>query len=269
MSQIVPESSVEDSNTKTELSSTKKQVSPAKYWCFTLNNYTDDDISSIINISNQKQIDYIFGEEVGDQGTPHLQGFIRFKSKNRPMKIFSNERVHWEKTKSSFENNCAYCMKQDKYHTNIKLPKPVKLIDSEQFYEWQKNILKMIEQEPDDRDIYWYVGKQGCGKTQFIKYLVMKHNAILLSGKCADMKNGIIEYMKSNNNSTPELICCNLALEVNMNTVSYRGFEDIKDMCFYSGKYEGGMVCGNNPHLLIFANNPPASDNKKFIVVNI
>lgn len=43
-------------------------------------------------------------------------------------------------------------------------------------------------------------------------------------------------------------------------------------MCFYSGKYEGGMVVGNNPHLLVFANIEP--DTKKmsddrFIVQNI
>jgi len=27
-------------------------------------------------------------------------------------------------------------------------------------------------------------------------------------------------------------------------------------MYFYSGKYEGGMICGNCPHVLIFANEP-------------
>lgn len=28
-------------------------------------------------------------------------------------------------------------------------------------------------------------------------------------------------------------------------------------MLFYSGKYEGGMVCGPSPHLCIFANERP------------
>ena len=28
-------------------------------------------------------------------------------------------------------------------------------------------------------------------------------------------------------------------------------------MFFFSGKYEGGMVCGPNPHVLIFANDEP------------
>jgi hypothetical protein len=39
--------------------------------------------------------------------------------------------------------------------------------------------------------------------------------------------------------------------------VSFQGLEEIKDMLFYSGKYEGGMVCGPCPHMCIFANEPP------------
>jgi len=42
--------------------------------------------------------------------------------------------------------------------------------------------------------------------------------------------------------------------------MSYTGMEEIKDMFFYSGKYEGGMVCGRNPHVMVFANEPPDYD---------
>ena len=42
-----------------------------------------------------------------------------------------------------------------------------------------------------------------------------------------------------------------------MYKISYDGIEEIKDMMFYSGKYEGGMVVGKCPRFIVFANNPP------------
>lgn len=266
MTKIVPSSSGgEDSNTN----SPPRQISPAKYWCFTLNNYDENNISSIIDVCTNNKIDYIFGEEVGEQGTPHLQGFIRYTTKSRPFNTFNNDNIHWEKTKSNFDNNINYCTKQEKYYTNMIIKKPLKTIKKEQLKSWQRNIIELIENEPDERSIYWYWGEQGCGKTQFIKYLIHYYKAIVLNGKPSDMKNGIIDYMKNNNGATPELILSNIGFDKDMDNINYSGYEDIKDMVFYSGKYEGGMVCGNNPHLFIFANQPPNTDNKKFRVRNI
>jgi len=42
--------------------------------------------------------------------------------------------------------------------------------------------------------------------------------------------------------------------------VSYGGIEKIKDGCFFSGKYESGMVLYDNPHVICFANFPPVSE---------
>lgn len=76
--------------------------------------------------------------------------------------------------------------------------------------------------------------------------------------------------MKKKNDDTPKIILSNIGFDKDLSKIHYSGYEDIKDMCFYSGKYEGGMICGNNPHLIIFSNGPPETENEKFkhIVIN-
>ena len=47
-------------------------------YCFTLNNYTPEEYNAIINTN----YDYIVvGKEVGESGTPHLQGFVHHANK--------------------------------------------------------------------------------------------------------------------------------------------------------------------------------------------
>lgn len=239
------------------ISSPPKQVSPSIRWCFTLNNYTDDDISSISSMFQAEARYSVVGKEVGECGTPHLQGYIEFKRKMRPLSLGLTKSIHWEKAKGSRDSNYMYCSKDNEVVIGIGVPKPIKILPKADLYAWQLKVLDDIKVEPDDRIIYWLWSEAGgVGKTSFQKYLTVKHGACILGGKAADCRNGIVDWFKRTG-STPELVCCNVPRSFNSDYVSYEAFENIKDMLFYSGKYEGGMICGNSPHLFIFANVEP------------
>lgn len=236
-----------------------KQESPKKKWCLTLNNYTESEYSNIVSFfSSNSSNKWIIGKEIGKSGTPHLQMYINFNTKIRFTALKKIcDRLHIESARGTDIDNAKYCSKDGDYILqNLKIPKPLKLLDENNLYDFQKIILDIIKDEPSDRDIYWFKGSGNSGKTSFCKLLCAKYGAIMLGGKSADMKNGIVEY-KDINGDTPELILINLPRSFNNEYLSFTGIEECKDMCFYSGKYHGGMILGNCPHIIIMSNKLP------------
>lgn len=60
-----------------------KMVAPqAKAWCFTLNNYTPQDVERLSVLPEGVKY-LLFGREVGEGGTPHLQGLVVFEQRKR------------------------------------------------------------------------------------------------------------------------------------------------------------------------------------------
>ncbi len=254
----VPISSGGEGNT---ITSPPNTVNPAKRWCFTLNNYTEEQRCSIISKIKEKCSVGIVGKEIApnDNKTPHLQGYIEFKVKSRPKGAFGISAIHWEKAKGTRLDSIHYCSKEDKnaFSHGCVIPRKLKLISPDQLYWWQKDIIKLISDEPDERKIYWYWSLAGAtGKTSFSKYLTFHHGAVCFNGRSHDIKNGILDYY-NNQGDTPRIVILPVPRCWSTSTLNYEALENIKDMYFYSGKYEGGMICSNPPHLIVFANEPP------------
>lgn len=89
-----------------------------KYWCFTLNNYTDEEEKAIeALVGGPEGLSYvIYGKEVGDSGTPHLQGYIEFNKRigvGKVRKLFP--RAHIELRIKSQEQASSYCKKDGNF----------------------------------------------------------------------------------------------------------------------------------------------------------
>lgn len=251
MSHFVPTmSTTKDGNTK-HLS----RVAASSYWTFTLNNFTDEEFKILeIEIKNNC-LDYRVQEEIGESGTPHLQGFIHSKKRIRPMETFSNKRIHWEKCRNPSASR-SYCAKEDsatgKYILDTE--EPLDLIKPDR--PWQLGIIEMVKGKASYRDIYWYWEPFGnVGKSAFTKYLCAKHDALCVSGKSNDCKYAIVKY-KEIKKVYPKIIIFDIP-RTTLDYVNYEAIEVIKNGCFFSGKYESCQVIMNCPHIIIFANRAP------------
>lgn len=100
----------------------------AKHWCWTLNNPTDVEQQSLVALGTElpNPICYlVFGKETGENGTPHLQGFISLSSrKSFPwVKNAISERAHIEVAKGTTKQASDYCKKDGDFQEFGELPR--------------------------------------------------------------------------------------------------------------------------------------------------
>jgi hypothetical protein len=96
-------------------------MSKSRAYCFTLNNYTDLEYTAIQEIECR----YLcVGREVGESGTPHLQGYIYFdnpRSFNSVKKLLGT-RTHIEIAKGSSLQASNYCKKDGNFLEKGEIP---------------------------------------------------------------------------------------------------------------------------------------------------
>ncbi len=258
--EIVPSSAKEDGNTDSS-SLVVKQGNPAYRYCFTLNNYSESEVVQLVHQLNALCKKYIFQEEIGESGTPHLQGSIWLITRKRITALKKvNSRAHWS-TMRNEQASIDYCRKSDTKKPNGEMwskgfAKPLKdPLEGLELHEFQKNILDMISREPDQRKVYWFYDLAGCkGKTTLAKHICMTRNALYVQGKSSDIKFGVMDMIKKHGEIDVVIMGLPRSYE---DYVSYDAIESVKDGIFYSAKYESGMCIFNIPHVIVLANFKP------------
>lgn len=169
----------------------------SRNFCFTLNNYTAEEVEAV----KVWECAYlIFGKEVGESGTPHLQGYVSFPNAKTlaALKKYS-ARAHWEIARGTPKQASEYCEKDgDVFETGTRPLSPAEKGDKEK-KRWDEAFVAVQENRLEDipNDIkcvhlrsieyavkrqriakrnletidgplehQWIVGKTGCGKSR-------------------------------------------------------------------------------------------------------
>lgn len=237
----------------------RSRISASKRWVFTRNNYKENEMAQWIKVFEGFDMKYIIGKEVGENGTPHLQGYVEAAKKFRPIEKFRGLQAHWEKARGNIKKNHVYCSKDGDFATNIILPRELEKIEKSDL---RKDQLDIAEQflKPEHkfgRKIFWYWEHEGnWGKTVLATYMVDHMGAIVVGGKAKDAAYAIQMYIEKNKKG-PEIVIMDVPRTRSAEYISYETIEIIKNGIFFSGKFKGGMVRFNRPHFIVFANEPP------------
>jgi hypothetical protein len=208
------------------MSAVASSSSEGRSWCFTLNNYSSLALpSAVYSFDPLRRGPALFdvklfgelmfkdgckylvvGEEVGESGTPHLQGFVYFKQ-SRSLRALKNsfwgKYAHLELKKGTFAQASDYCKKDGKFFEKGIMPADPKekgkrseemystciaLAEAGKFDElksyapgfyvshfntWQKLAVD-ANQRPSDLDYcsgIWLSGCSGTGKSHLVRSL--------------------------------------------------------------------------------------------------
>lgn len=234
-------------------------------WVFTFNNYTQKDIEITLIVLNEKysECSYVFQEEIGEQGTPHLQGLVCFKNATtlNALKKKLDPKIHWEVCRS-VSKSIGYCTKRETrsgkiYSKGFDINDDVE-IKTENWYPWKIKMLDIIKNEIEIRNeraihvVYDPIGD--CGKSKFVKELFLSKQFRIFfctGGKSSDLTNSIIELPYC-----PELCLLDFP-RCTGDYVCWNAVEQIKNGMVYCGKYKGGMKIFDSPVIVIFTNQLP------------
>lgn len=161
-------------------------------YAFTLNNYTEEEVQSLLQ-PNEAVAYICFGKETApDTGTPHLQGYIYLHNPRglKGVKKIIGSRAHLEPAQGTPEQNVKYCSKGGDFYSLGDIPKQGKRTDishvrdmvlkegvsmleiAEQTSSYQclryAEGLQKYRRPPDQcvKDVRWYYGPTGTGKSK-------------------------------------------------------------------------------------------------------
>lgn len=296
----------------------------SRRWVFTLNNYVDEEVNRIINVFEGPYVRYgIIGREVGEAGTPHLQGFVLLNGvkRLRGVKALLSDRAHFEVARGSSDQAAEYCKKDGDYTERGSFPErqgrrsdldrcfiwateyeathghppgspevamefptlfvryprlkrtielratPIQLEFGNELRQWQSELLRKLEEEPDDRTVMFLLDYEGNkGKTWFIRYYLSNHtDAQLLGvGKVTDIAHMV--------DSEKRVYFFNVPRGM-MQYFQYTIIEQLKDRMVVSPKYNSQIkFLRSKVHVVVMCNEDPDLDKMsadRFNIINI
>lgn len=164
----------------------------SRTWTFTVNNPTVEDRLQVATLIKSEPTYIVVGKETGAEGTPHLQGYIRFKTVKSLTQVKTLlSRAHLEPAKGTDKQNRVYCTKDGDFieqgivgkqgkRTDIEMTRKVVAANPEgpmralfkenvnyQCVRLTEKYLTYCEKQRNwFPEISWYWGPSGTGKTR-------------------------------------------------------------------------------------------------------
>jgi hypothetical protein len=229
----------------------------SKYWCSGIFNIDVSTLKSLL-MKHKHFEKGIIGEEICPKsGNPHLQTFVAFKKRIRPIEAFKDIKTKWIKCNGDESANERYCKKDGIYHKFGEYFNSDWKLRKDDLRPQQLEMLSKIEVKvcpKFNRSVLWFWESKGnYGKTILYTYLCDNFKCLITGGREQDMKFSVQSYIE--NQGFPEIICINL--EKSKDKISYSGLEAILDGIFFSSKYKSAMVRFPRCRVCVFANIPP------------
>lgn len=228
----------------------------------TWNNYPDDGLFQITNKLVPYCSKWVFGLEVGEQGTPHIQGgfIMDGQTKTRFSSIFRKFGWKPEDDKLPFFlrrmkgdwYDQKYCLKEGTAISNDKFfleRKRTLRKTITQLRGWQQHVINRLNQPADERTIIYCNLPYKSGKTSLVHYLNDTYGAVLIDGE----KRHLLAQVE-NNKKADVFIYYQPA---DGGRIPWDAIESIKDGIFAShfGTKNNGMCkIEHYIHLVIFSN---------------
>lgn len=235
---------------------------------FTLNNYTEEEYKAI----TEWECKYlVVGKEVGENKTPHLQGYVEWRSPKR-FEVMKKllPRAHWEKRRGTAKQASDYCKKDGDFIEIGQMSKQGERNDIHDFVDKLKagkRMREVAEEDPvtfikfnkglkayqttiaKDRQsfpyIEWRYGVAGVGKTYGV---YMKHgneNIYSFDGKWWD------------GYENDKVILMDDLDPTDWKEERYKEFLKICDRYKYMGQIKGGYTKIDSPYIYITAEKHP------------
>lgn len=228
-------------------------------WFFTWNNYELAHVDTLLDKFSEAE-KYIFQEEKGENGTPHLQGCVEFsnaRSFTSMKKI--HDKIHWEPTKNG---NAAieYCCKEATRNGQIWSKNIAKKYNGSDLIKelrpWQQEIANLIRTKPDNRKVYWYWEPNGnMGKSSLGKYLAFHNSNVCLTTatKSADILTCVDPIYDTYIFDFPRCLG---------DFLPFTAIEQLKNGFITDSKLKkkARMLMFDPPHVIIFSNYEPDKD---------